>query len=220
VARLVFVLQYLPLYRADPLSIIRPGDGGYSIWAGVLAALVFGAWRVHRRESLRRPLAWGALAGLVTWAALATSLTLIERAHIRLPDAQLTAIDGEAIQLSALTGRPMVVNLWATWCPPCRREMPVLADAQRVHTEVNFVFVNQGEEADAIRSYLRAESLQIRNVALDLSSTIAQATGARGLPTTLFFDRNGRLIDAHMGELTHASLAHKLQQLGAGPAQR
>lgn len=219
VARLVFVAQYLPLYLADPWSIIRPGDGGYSLWAGLLAGLMFGAWRAHRSEALRRPLAWGTLAGLVAWGAAASFLAFTERANIRVPDVHLTTLTDEPIQLSALTGRPLVVNLWATWCPPCRREMPVLEEAQRVHAEVNFVFVNQGEAADVIRQYLQGESLQLRNVVLDMSSAVAQATGARGLPTTLFFDRDGRLLDAHVGELTQASLAHKLGQFDADAAQ-
>jgi thiol-disulfide isomerase/thioredoxin len=217
--RLVFVLQYLPLYRADPWSVIRPGDGGYSIWAAVLAGLAFGAWRARRNEALRRPLAWGAVAGLGAWAALAGSLTLLEQAHIRLPEMQLTRLEGDPIQLSTLAGRPIVVNLWATWCPPCRREMPALAEGERAHPDVTFVFVNQGEAEADVRNYLRSESLQLQNVVLDPFSAVAQATGARGLPTTLFFDRDGRLVDTHVGELTRASLTHKLQRLVADPTQ-
>lgn len=216
-ARLVFVLQYSSLYIADPWSLFRAGDGGYSIWAGVLAGLAFGVWRARRNEALRRPLAWGVLAGLATWAVLASSMMLIERAQIRLPDTKLTTLDGRQVQLSAFAGRPSVVNLWATWCPPCRREMPVLAEAQEAHAGVSFVFVNQGEGAVAIQNYLETESLQLQNVVIDPFSSVSQSTGARGLPTTLFFDGTGRLIDAHMGELTRASLAHKLKRLESRP---
>ena len=216
-ARLAFVLQYSSLYLADPWSIFRPGDGGYSIWAGVLAGLAFGAWRARRSETLRRPLAWGALAGLATWAVLATSMMLIEQTQIRLPDTKLSTLAGEQIQLSTLVGRPSVVNLWATWCPPCRREMPVLAEAQQSHVGVNFVFVNQGEAAGEIQKYLQDEALQLQNVVIDSFSSVSQSAGARGLPTTLFFDGSGRLIDTHMGELTRASLAHKLKQLEIAP---
>jgi thiol-disulfide isomerase/thioredoxin len=216
--RLVFVLQYLPLYRDDPWSVIRPGDGGYSIWAAILAGLAFGAWRARRNEALRRPLAWGTVAGLGAWAVLAGTLTLLEQAHIRLPEMQLTRLEGGPIQLSSLTGRPVVVNLWATWCPPCRREMPALAEGEHAHPDVTFVFVNQGEGAADVRNYLRSESLQLQNVVLDPFSAVSQATGARGLPTTLFFAHDGRLVDTHVGELTRASLAHKLQRLVADPA--
>ncbi len=211
-ARLAFVLQYSSLYFADPWSMFRPGDGGYSVWAGVAAALAFVAWRARRSEALKRPLAWGAFAGLAVWTVLTTSMALIERTQIRLPDTTLATLEGEHIHLAALTGQPSVVNLWAAWCPPCRREMPVLAEAQQLHTNVSFVFVNQGEGAATIQKYLDDESLQLQNVAVDLFSSVSQSVGARGLPTTLFFDATGRLVDAHMGELTRASLAHKLKQ--------
>ena len=122
---------------------------------------------------------------------------------------------GGAVRLPEFTGRPMVVNLWATWCPPCRREMPVLAEAQAQRADVAFVFVNQGEGANEVRDYLRGGAMALRNVVLDPASRVSQSTGARGLPTTLFFDAGGRLVDVHMGELTRAGLAQKLRRFGA-----
>lgn len=212
--RLVFVLQWWPLYAADPWSVLRPGDGGYSVWAGVLAGLAFGAWRARRTPALRRPLVWGAAAGLASWAVLAGMLVVMQRAAVQLPTAELSRLEGGRVRLADMTGRPMVVNLWATWCPPCRREMPVLAQAQAANAGVQFVFVNQGEGEHTVRGYLREGGLQLRNVVLDASSAVSQQTGARGLPTTLFFAADGRLVDVHMGELTHAGLAQKLQRFG------
>ena len=215
-ARIGFVLAWLPQYLADPWSIIRIGDGGFSIWAGVLAGLAYGAWRTRRLKPLRRPLAFGVLAGLVAWAALGGALALMQQSVLKLPVAELGTLAGGKTQLSALAaGKPMVVNLWATWCPPCRREMPVLAGAQAQHGEVAFAFVNQGESAQEVRDYLRGETLPPRNVLLDLYSSLLQESGSRGLPTTLFFDADGRLVDTHMGELSTASLAQKLRRFGA-----
>ena len=218
--RLVFVLEWLPLYLADPWSIIRIGDGGYSLWAAVAAGLGYGAWRARRRSELRRPLLWGSAAGLATWAVLAGALVLMQRAAVQLPQTQLTRIEGGNLRLADMAGQPMVVNLWATWCPPCRREMPVLAAGQAGNPSVTFVFVNQGESKDEVTDYLQQEGLQMHNVMLDSFSGVSQATGARAMPTTLFFDRDGRLVDTHMGELTGAGLAQKLKRFGkvAGPA--
>ena len=208
--RLVFVLQWWELYREHLWSIIRPGDGGYSMWAAVTAGLAFGAWRARRHVALRRPLAWGTVAGLAAWAALTGSLALMQQSGIPLPDTQLQRLEGGTAQLSSLTGKPIVVNLWATWCPPCRREMPVLAEAQQSNPGVTFVFANQGEGEEATRDYLEQTGLSLQNVVLDPFSSVSRDAGARGLPTTLFFDAEGRLVDTHMGELTRAGLAHKL----------
>jgi thiol-disulfide isomerase/thioredoxin len=63
-----------------------------------------------------------------------------------------------------LAGRPAVLNLWATWCGPCRVEMPVLATAQRDSRDVAFIFVNQGEAPETVRAWLAREGLALENV--------------------------------------------------------
>lgn len=216
-ARLGFVLAWLPQYLADPWSIIRIGDGGFTLWAGVPAALVYGAWKVHKAKPLQRPLIMGVMAGLASWVAFGGALMLMQQATVRLPSSGLITLDGGSTSLSAMSGKPMVVNLWATWCPPCRREMPVLAKAQAQRGDVTFAFVNQGESGQVIRDYLRGSGLQLRNVLLDPASVVSQETGSRGLPTTLFFDAAGRLVDTHMGGLSEASLVQKLQRFGPAP---
>ena len=91
--------------------------------------------------------------------------------------------------------------------------MPVLAEAQQNRSDIELVFVNQGEGPDQIREYLHGAGLSLGNVLLDPFSSLMHEVGARGLPTTLFFDTDGRLVDFHMGELTRAGLASKLQAL-------
>ena len=217
-ARLAFVLAWWPQYLADPWSIVRIGDGGFSIWAGVLAGLAFGAWRARNAPALRRPLLFGAIAGLASWAVLGGALMLMQQSVVKLPATELTTLDGGSVRLSDMTGKPMVVNLWATWCPPCRREMPVLAEAKAQRGDVTFAFLNQGESEAQIREYLGQSNLQLDNVLIDLFSSVSQESGARGLPTTLFFDADGRLVDTHMGELTEAGLMKKLQRFGPAPS--
>lgn len=213
--RLAFVVRWWPQYFADPWAVLRPGDGGYLLWVAIPAGLAFGAWRAYRRPELRRPLAWGAGAGLASWAMLVGALALMQRTAVQLPDTALTRLEGGDVRLPDFAGRPMVVNLWATWCPPCRREMPVLAEAQAQRPGIAFVFVNQGEGPRAIQDYLRGGAMRLRNVVLDPASQVSQAAGVRGLPTTLFFDAQGRLADVHVGELTRAGLAQKLRRFGA-----
>lgn len=219
-ARLGFVLQWWPQYLDDPWAILRIGDGGFSLWVGVPAGLAFGAWRARTAGPLRRPLALGVVAGLAAWTVLAGALALIQQSALKLPATELATLDGGTTHLSALSGKPMVVNLWATWCPPCRREMPVLAGAQVRRGDVSFAFVNQGESATVVRDYLRRGGMALQNVLLDPSSSVMLEAGSRGLPTTLFFDAGGRLVDTHVGELSEATLARKLQRFGPVPPLR
>lgn len=211
-ARLAFVLRWWPQYAAEPWSILMIQDGGYLPLAGVLGAVTLGAWRTRRHPGYRRALGLSAMAGLVAWIALAGALRMVQQETLRVPDLTLTTLDGQQTMLSSFTGRPLVVNLWATWCPPCRWEMPVLAQAQQHRSEVDFVFVNQGEDAAAIRTYLQRTDLDLRNVLLDPQGTAAQAIETRGLPATLFFDANGRLAATHFGPLSAASLTAKLSR--------
>lgn len=219
VARLAFVLRWLPTYLAEPWSVLRIGDGGFIGWAGLLAALAWGGWKLRRSPALRIPLYAGTAAGLVAWFALLGSIWAMQESRVALPDMQMTSLDGERVNLADMAGRPVVVNLWATWCPPCRREMPVLAEAQQNRSDIDLVFANQGEGPDQIRDYLQGAGLSLGNVLLDPFSSLMHEVGARGLPTTLFFDSDGRLVDFHMGELTRAGLASKLQALdgSSGP---
>ena len=75
---------------------------------------------------------------------------------------------------------------------------------------MHIVFANQGEDAGTIQRYLDAEGLDLDLVLVDRLSQLSQDAGARGLPTTLFFDAQGRLIDVHVGELTRAGIAARL----------
>lgn len=219
-ARLAFVVRWFPSYLAEPWSVLRIGDGGFTWWAGLLFAAAWGVWQWRRTPALRVPLLAGSAAGLVAWAALLGSVWLMQQSSVGLPEMELKSLDDERVSLAAMSGRPVVVNLWATWCPPCRREMPVLAEGQQNHSDIQFVFVNQGEGPDQIREYLQSQDLTLQNVLLDPFSTLMQEVGARGLPTTLFFDAEGRLADFHMGELTRAGLSSKLRALNgsSGPA--
>jgi thiol-disulfide isomerase/thioredoxin len=121
---------------------------------------------------------------------------------------------GESTTLAGVAqGQPMVVNLWASWCPPCRREMPVLAAAQQQEKGMTFVFVNQGEGAGTALHYLSSQQLDLRHVLFDAVAQLGHATGSSALPTTFFYDADGRLVDTHFGELSKASLASKLAKL-------
>jgi thiol-disulfide isomerase/thioredoxin len=213
-SRIAFVAQWFDKYEAQAWSMLDIRDGGFTAWVGWLAAAVFACWRFWRTPGLRKPLAWGLAGGALVWGALTMAYATDASGTKPLPHLHLQTIDGASTSLAKLAeGKPAVINLWATWCPPCRREMPVLAQAQVLETDIAFVFVNQGEDAAKIQAYLRTSSLQLNHVLLDPGNTVAKTMGSSALPTTFFFNAQGNLVATHTGALSEASLAAKLAQI-------
>jgi hypothetical protein len=91
--------------------------------------------------------------------------------------------------------------------------MPAMQRAQAANPGVHFVFVNQGEEAPAVAQYLDQHGLILRNVLLDPHSNVGVALGQGALPTTLFFDAEGRLVSTRLGELSSATLNQRLVEI-------
>lgn len=211
-ARIGFVLLYLEDYLVHPFSIIDIRDGGFLLEAGLVGAASVGAFQAWRCRYIRRPLGAAIAAGALSWAATAGAFSLLQVTQPGLPNLPLASLENATQSLTNYSGRPMVVNLWATWCPPCRREMPVLAAAQQRESDVEFIFVNQGESAKTVKEYLESEQLQLRNVLLDAHTQLSRQMDVQGMPTTLFFDAKGNLVDTHMGELSRATLKRGLEQ--------
>ncbi|MBU0808416.1 MAG: TlpA family protein disulfide reductase [Gammaproteobacteria bacterium] len=212
VARLAFVAVYLEHYRAQPWQALDIRDGGFIAWPGVLAALLLGAWQAWRTPAIRTSLASALAVGVFSWGLGSLTLYGLEQGT-RLPALSFRDSNGASVALHDYVGKPLVVNLWATWCPPCRREMPVLAEAQRNHPELTILFVNQGEGQGEVNQYLAAEALGLDNVLLDSGGRLGQHVGSMALPSTLFYDAEGRQIGSHLGELSRASLARALEVL-------
>jgi thiol-disulfide isomerase/thioredoxin len=210
-ARAGFVALAWSAYAARPLVMLDVRDGGWMPTAGAAAAIgVLGgfAWR-HR--AIARPLAAGVAAGVALWAAASAALGV--HARPPLPALELPTLEGLPGELLAHDGRPTVINLWATWCAPCRVEMPELAAAQQHHAGVRFVFVNHGESPEAVRRWLSGQPYRLTHVLSDSRMQLAQAVGTSGLPTTLFVDAQGRMVERHFGPLSAASLEGKLREL-------
>ena len=213
-ARLAYLGLHADLYLASPWSAFDIRDGGWHAPTAAVVGAAWPLWRGVRMPALRRPLAGGVLAGTAFW--LIVSVTTRGNAPA-LPTQSLIELDrGTSVTLlQAARGRPLRVNLWASWCGPCREEMPVLAAAQQRESSVGFLFVNQGESDATVRAYLAGQGLPLRETLLDTGSKLGPVVGSRGLPTTLLYDAGGRKVDGHFGVLNAAALESRLRTLRA-----
>ncbi|MEO7335274.1 MAG: TlpA disulfide reductase family protein, partial [Caldimonas sp.] len=162
-----------------------------------------------------------ALAVVLAWTSLPGALRFGRDPTVSTLDAMhLATLQGDPARLAdAAGGRPLVVNLWASWCAPCVIEMPLLAARQRERPDIGFVFANQGEDIFTARHYVEASALALAldHVLLDPGKAIGTAIGSRALPITLFFDAAGHLVDTHVGVLTPASLGAALKRIAPVP---
>lgn len=129
------------------------------------------------------------------------------------PDFTLTTLDGEDLTLSDLRGRPVVVNFWATWCPPCRAEIPALDQAGReLGGDVVILGVDVQEDPAAVAAFA-AEIGMRYPVALDETAAVARAYRVRAFPTTYFIDSRGVVVDVISGPLNVPLLYTRLAEL-------
>lgn len=211
VARLSFVLVYHEHYQLFSLGWLDIRDGGFLLWPGLLAAALYAGWRAWRQVVLRRPLVLASVIGGGFWLLSLGAFTQLQQSQ-QLPDMSFYSLAGKPLQLTDIEG-PLVVNIWATWCPPCRREMPVLQQAQEDLDGVTIVLVNAGESTAEIAHFLTSQGLELNNLWRDPNNALGQAVGSRALPTTLFYHSDGSLADAHLGELSAAGLQRAIERL-------
>ena len=125
----------------------------------------------------------------------------------------ITSIYGLDKPFHISAGGPVLMNVWASWCVPCRREMPLLQEAHEKYGDrVAFIGVNHQDQRDAALEFLRETGVTYRS-AFDPHGSTARSYGAFGLPTTYFITASGRIVATKTGELTADQLASELDRL-------
>jgi peroxiredoxin len=131
------------------------------------------------------------------------------------PDFALPRLDGGQLRLSDLRGRPVLVNFWASWCAPCRSEMPALDRVAREYEDAGLVVVgvNQLEDPQTVSQFVQEFSLSFP-IALDRDGVASRDWRVYGIPQTYLVGPDGVIRKAWVGPLTYESVVRALQDLG------
>jgi len=157
---------------------------------------------------------WGAPDVLQALSTISRSEPSPEPGGRPAPAFELRTTAGTTVRLADLTGEPLVINFWATYCPPCRAEMPMLDQTVAATAGVRLVLVNEGESAATARAYLTAIGVQ-RVSLLDADLGVGRAYGVTAYPTTVFVKADGTIDRKQIGQLDPRVLAAELSNLGS-----
>ena len=124
------------------------------------------------------------------------------------PDFALPGDDGQTYRLSDFRGRPVLLNFWATWCGPCRVEMPAFQQAHEAGGDLAILAVDYGETAEDVAAY-RTEMGVTFPLLVDETMEIGDTFGVAQIPSTFLIGPDGRIVDVHYGPLTVEQIAEK-----------
>ena len=206
-ARLGFVVVNADVFLARPLEIVFFWQGGFLAWLGVMVGVGWAGWTLRRQGGDVRPLVAPSVAALLAAVvALAVLPVAPDRPSLATVSVSLVSMAREPVVMADWWGTPTVVNLWATWCGPCRRELPMLIDEVSGREDVRLVLASQAEAASTVQAYMQEQGLPLDDVVLDGGGGLQRVAQAVGLPTTLFVDAEGNVVQVAFGELGRATV--------------
>ena len=116
------------------------------------------------------------------------------------PDFALPARDGGEVRLSELRGQVVMINFWATWCGPCRQEMPLLEQLQVKYEPLGFTLLGVNVEPDSAAAVAWLKGVPVTfPILFDTRNAVADSFGVQGMPSSVFVDREGRVRYVHRG---------------------
>lgn len=136
------------------------------------------------------------------------------------PDFTLEALDGSQVSLSQYRGQVVLVNFWATWCPPCVREMPSLVRVYDQYKDQGFVIlgINTTYQDDRTKAAQFALDNGVRfPVLLETDPEVTAGYGSRLMPTSYLIDRNGKIVYTRVGQVDEQNLSERVAALLAEP---
>jgi len=183
----------------------------YVAIAAVAAGAGFGVYKYGiapqmTPPSARQPAAVAAAPGAATSSANSDAATTTPPVPTTLPDFSLQDRDGQLRSIRSWPGKSMIVNFWATWCAPCRREIPLLKELQRQHAAEGFQVVGVAVDfRDDVLKYAKEIGMDYPILIGEqdgMDAVTKFGMGSMGFPFTVFTDAKGRIVVTHLGELT------------------
>jgi thiol-disulfide isomerase/thioredoxin len=195
-----------PLAPAPALTPAKLSLAGISLFVVVVFAL-YAAYLASRVEDVVAPVE------IAVPSKGATSPLGLGQAA---PDFALSDVDGKPVKLSDFAGRPVWVNVWASWCAPCRAEMPdldaVYRDVRRGDNGLSLLVVSLGEDPGVVRRYLSTTKYEVP-VLVDPTFSFTEHYRITGLPTRFFIDRKGVIRDLAIGGLKPNGMRARLAKI-------
>jgi thiol-disulfide isomerase/thioredoxin len=232
-ARLGFVLMNWGAFEVAPWTALYIWQPGYSPLSGLIAGTGYALWQTwprpaNERRSDLKALGTGYAAGALLAISVLGTMNMIGGPYVirtgeHVQDFTLADLKGNTVRFSDLKGKAIVLNFWATWCPPCRREIPLLNGFQKEYASrgVSVVGVDVGETTDVVRAFVESIGVAYpvwvdapkEAVGFDRTQEIHSRFGGVGLPTTIFIDPDGIVRNRHLGELSRAVLENEAENL-------
>jgi peroxiredoxin len=128
------------------------------------------------------------------------------------PDFTLRDLNGKQVSLKDFRGKGVVLNFWATWCGPCRSEMPYIQDAHKDAKGYVILTVNLREDKKTIENFMQKGKYTFP-VLLDSQGKVADLYQVRGIPTTYFIDKKGIVVESKVGAMTARELKQKIDKI-------
>ena len=131
------------------------------------------------------------------------------------PDFQLSNLEGQSISLSDFRGKPVLINFWASWCGPCRYEMPFIQEVYEEWSASGLVVlaINKGESLSTAKDFMQSYNLSFPAL-LDINQDVALEYNIRGIPATFFIDKDGIIQAIKVGPfLSKAEIENSLSKI-------
>lgn len=157
------------------------------------------------------------LAGVWTLVGNFTTETVHSEAEVgvevgmQAPDFTINNVNGDEVSLSDYRGTKVFLNFWASWCPPCKEEMPAIQKLHKNYDNIKVVTVNSGEGKDKVLNYLMEYNFSFTTL-LDKNRKVTTDYLIRGIPSTFVIDKDGIIVRKQRGAITYEKMEEMITE--------